>query len=233
MRIVAKYSFNNGEEEVNSRYPHLLAEIEEVIWAINAFEHKTKKSKEKSKRRGMLFNPKALNKVFKSEFEKRDWHSKKEFCTYSTDYYVEGYTPKRLKGQRPFREMDFVKEKLGVEVQFGKYAFMVYNVCAKMTIFRNLGHIDCGVEIVPVRGFTREMSTGVAYFEQFTWDLKERGVGNIDIPVLILGIDADILISKESESTGTVETSEVLQQVTGYKAEGAQAAPQRPRKAKT
>jgi hypothetical protein len=31
--------------------------------------------------------------------------------------------------------MDFVKEHLGVEVQFGKYAFMVYNVCAKMTIF--------------------------------------------------------------------------------------------------
>lgn len=48
--------------------------------------------------------------------------------------------------------MDFVKEKLGVEVQFGKYAFMVYTVCAKMTIFRNLGHIDAGIEIVPVRG---------------------------------------------------------------------------------
>jgi hypothetical protein len=31
--------------------------------------------------------------------------------------------------------MDFVKEHLGVAVQFGKYAFMVYNVCAKMTIF--------------------------------------------------------------------------------------------------
>lgn len=34
--------------------------------------------------------------------------------------------------------MDFVKERIGVEVQFGKYSFMVYNVCAKMTIFHNL-----------------------------------------------------------------------------------------------
>jgi hypothetical protein len=93
--------------------------------------------------------------------------------------------------------MDFVKEKLGVEVQFGKYAFMVYTVCAKMTIFRNLGHIDAGIEIVPVRGFTREMSTGVAYFEQFVWDLKTRGIGDIDIPVIVLGIDADILIEVE------------------------------------
>ena len=67
---------------------------------------------------------------------------------------------------------------------------MVYNVCAKMTIFRNLGHIDAGVEIVPIKKFADEMSTGVSYFEQFVWDLENRGVADIDIPVMILGIDA-------------------------------------------
>jgi hypothetical protein len=86
--------------------------------------------------------------------------------------------------------MDFVKNKLGVEVQFGKYAFMVYNVCAKMTIFKNLGHINAGVEIVPMKAFVDQMSSGVSYFEQFVWDLEQRGVSNIDIPVLILGIAA-------------------------------------------
>lgn len=84
--------------------------------------------------------------------------------------------------------MDFVKNRLGVEVQFGKYSFMVYNVCAKMTIFHNLDIIDAGVEIVPVREFASEMSTGVSYFEQFVWDLQQRGAADIDIPVLILGI---------------------------------------------
>ncbi|MSQ21839.1 MAG: restriction endonuclease, partial [Dehalococcoidia bacterium] len=69
------------------------------------------------------------------------------------------------------------------------YAFMVYNVCAKMTIFNNLGYIDTGIEIVPVKGFADHMSTGVSYFEQFQWDLDRRGIANIDIPVLILGID--------------------------------------------
>jgi Restriction endonuclease BglII len=48
----------------------------------------------------------------------------------------------------PYRDMEFVKDKLGVEVQVGKYSFMVYNICAKMTIFRNLGHIETGIEIV-------------------------------------------------------------------------------------
>ena len=43
--------------------------------------------------------------------------------------------------------------------------FMVYNVCAKMTIFKNLGHINAGVEIVPIKQFADNMSTGVSYFE--------------------------------------------------------------------
>jgi hypothetical protein len=68
---------------------------------------------------------------------------------------------------------------------------MVYNVCAKMTIFHNLGFIDAGVEIVPVWTLAKEMSTGVSYFEQFVWDLENRGKADIDIPVLILGIHDD------------------------------------------
>ena len=102
---------------------------------------------------------------------------------------MKDYTPPYLN-KGAFREMDFVKDKLGVEVQFGKYSFMVYNVAAKMTIFHNLGHIDTGVEIVPVKAFASQMSSGVSYFEQFVWDLEARGTSNIDIPVLVLGIDA-------------------------------------------
>jgi hypothetical protein len=59
-----------------------------------------------------------------------------------------------------------------------------------MTIFKNLKHIDCGMEIVPVKAFANEMSTGVLYFEQFIWDLEARGISDIDVPVLIIGIDA-------------------------------------------
>ncbi len=66
---------------------------------------------------------------------------------------------------------------------------MVYNVCAKMTIFHQLDIIKMGIEVVPVKGFADDMSTGVSYFEQFVWDLEHRGVSDIDIPVLILGID--------------------------------------------
>ncbi len=41
------------------------------------------------------------------------------------------------------------------------------------------------------------MSTGVSYFEQFFWDLEHRGVSDIDIPVLIVGIDTDGIRPKD------------------------------------
>ena len=188
MRIAGVYSFKNGEEVVTNRYPGLVKEIEAAIEQVKSSKHKIKVSKEKTMRGRMLFDPTSINKSFKAKFKKKGWAPVRVPCEYPTKFFRDDYEV-RSRNRGAFREMDFVKEKLGVEVQFGKYAFMVYNVCAKMTIFRNLNFIDCGVEIVPVKAFADEMSTGVSYFEQFIWDLESRGVADIDIPVLILGID--------------------------------------------
>jgi hypothetical protein len=189
MKIAGIYSFNNGVNSVESKYAALLREIETCIGSIDAAQCRTKESKEKTMPGDMLYSPVDLNAKFKHQFERFKWNSVRVECDYPTQYYTKGYDPKRLR-KGAFREMDFVKRKLGVEVQFGKYSFMVYNVAAKMTIFRNLGHIDTGVEIVPVKALADEMSSGVSCFEQFVWDLDKRGVSNIDVPVMIIGIDA-------------------------------------------
>jgi hypothetical protein len=189
---VAKYDFNGGKAAVAEKYALEYAEIETVINSIDSSLYKSKQSTEKTMMGKMLFSPTELNKAFKHEFAKTGWDKHKVICDYIYGEYLADYKkPDVLKG-KPFREMDFIKPntKLGVEVQFGKYAFMVYNVCAKMTIFSKMGVIDTGIEIVPVKRFADEMSTGVSYFEQFAWDLEHRGTSNIDIPVLILGIDA-------------------------------------------
>jgi len=193
MRIAGIYSFNKGKEVIAKQHRSQLEEVLQVIEAVDAEQCKTKVSKEKTMRDRVLYSPPGLNEAFKEQFAARGWLNHKVIAEYSKDYYVPGYTPPARGGREsaPFRDMDFVKEKVGVEVQFGKYSFMVYNVCAKMTIFAKLGVIDCGVEIVPVKGFAEEMSTGVSYFEQFVWDLEHRGVSDIDIPVLIFGIDTD------------------------------------------
>jgi len=188
MNIAGEYSFNGGKEAVRSNYPKLFLEIRNIIESVDAHACKTKESKEKTMPGKMLFSPQELNDCFKKLFSNRTWESVRVECDYPTEYYVKDYQPKPLR-KGAFREMDFVKQKLGVEIQFGKYSFMVYNVAAKMTIFKNLGYIDTGVEIVPVKALADEMSSGVSYFEQFVWDLEQRGTSNIDVPVLVLGID--------------------------------------------
>jgi Restriction endonuclease BglII len=189
MIVAGVYSFKEGKAYVESKYPKLVGEIRAVIDAVSAKDHITKESQEKTMLGRMLYSPAALNDTIKEDFYGRGWKPVKVPCEYPTKFYAPDYKPKSMN-KGAFREMDFVKERLGIEVQFGKYAFMVYNVCAKMTIFRNMGHIDSGVEIVPIKKFADEMSTGVSYFEQFVWDLEHRGVADIDVPVLILGIDA-------------------------------------------
>ena len=188
MIIAAKYAFNGGRI-IEENFPSLVGEINSIVASVDAHACKKKVSDEITMLGKVLFSPRALNAEFKAGFTKRGWTSLQVRCDYPTSYYSDGYSPKPMR-RGAFREMDFIKDRVGVEVQFGKYAFMVYNVCAKMTIFHNLGHIDFGVEIVPVKALADEMSTGVSYFEQFVWDLEQRGVSNIDVPVMIYGLDA-------------------------------------------
>lgn len=181
MKIVATYSFNGGENFVATNHKTELEEVKKVISLVDASRCKTKKSKEKTMKGKMLYSPIALNKQFKKLFTKRKWDSVR--IKVITDI------PELKTAHNGFREIDMVKNKLGVEVQFGKYAFMVYNVAAKMTIFAKQDIIDSGIEIVPMLSLANQMSSGVSYFEQMKTDLEYRGVSNIDIPVLIIGID--------------------------------------------
>jgi len=129
----------------------------------------------------MLYSPIDLNKRFFELLKERGWKTVR--------IKVKTFIPEIGESHEGFREMDKVKNNVGVEIQFGKYAFMVYNVSAKMTIFAKQGIIDSGVEIVPMLSMANEMSSGVSYFEQMKTDLEMRGEADIDIPVLIIGLD--------------------------------------------
>ena len=187
MRVVAKFQIKQAEKVLKKNYPNELQEVYDIIKSVDAKDCLDKVSKERTKKGKILYSPVKLNKLFKGKFEERGWKPEKIKCKYSAKYYLPSYRPPRIP-EETYREIDFVKNKVGVEVQFGKYAFMVYNVCAKMTIFHNKKKIEVGIEIVPVKELQDKMSTGVAYFEQFVWDLENRGEADIDIPVLILGV---------------------------------------------
>ncbi|RLE67573.1 MAG: restriction endonuclease [Thermoprotei archaeon] len=183
MIVVAQYSHKNGLSFIRRRHPNEYREILDVIDAVKACALPKKVSKEKGMEGRLLHSPEALNKAFENEFRRRGWEKRR--IRLSVNIQQTGQT------YEADREMDYVKNGVGVEVQFGKYSFMVYNICAKMTIFSNHKVIDCGVEIVPMKSMADNMSSGVSYYEMVVADLTHRGVADIDIPVLVIGIDAE------------------------------------------
>lgn len=193
MIIVAYYSHKHGLEFIERKHPCELKEITEIINSVDASKaFGAKVSKEKTMEGRKLYSPKVLNRLFADEFKRRGWKQHRISIETTLTFWHDFPAVKQNLYKQPhkgFREMDFVKNRVGVEVQFGKYAFMVYNVAAKMTIFAKHGVIDVGVEIVPMKRMADQMSSGVSYFEQMKSDLEVRGEADIDIPVLVLGVD--------------------------------------------
>ena len=183
MKVINTYSFKGGEQFLKRRHPKELREVFDAIKALDATLCLTKESKEKTKKGQVLFSPVDMNNYLKLVFHQKGWTlkagkgRKKKFVE-----------PRHAFGKGRFREMDGIKNKVGLEIQFGKYAFMGYDIFSKMIIFKNLKYIECGVEVVPSSELVKQMSTGVSSFEQLLVDFENRGVSNIDIPVFVMSI---------------------------------------------
>jgi hypothetical protein len=190
MRVVKTYSFKGGKEFIEEHYKKELAEILTAIRHVDAIACLAKVSSEKTKIGQLLFSPPDLNKAMKIELRDEGWTQKSE----GKKGYIE---PRHKFGKNRFREMDGIKNKVGLEIQFGKYAFMGYDIFSKMVIFNKLGLIECGVEVVAVNELCKHMSTGVSDFDQLLIDFKYRGESDIDIPVLVIGIGLTPLEKKE------------------------------------
>ncbi len=106
-----------------------------------------------------------------------------------------------LKISGAFKQIDFVKSDVLVEVQFGKYAFMFYDM-AKFQYFFNDEKAEVGVEIVPCHGLHKEMSSGVSYGEQLVGDILRLRRHFPAVPVKIILVDVDDALPIE---TGMVE----------------------------
>jgi hypothetical protein len=70
MRIVAIYPFNGGKEAVEQNYAQEFAEIQTILAQVDAINHKTKSSKEKTMRDKILYSPRSLNKAISDGFFK-------------------------------------------------------------------------------------------------------------------------------------------------------------------
>jgi len=203
MKIAKSYSHLNGEEYLLVHYPGLYSEIKSIIADIKADDYKNKVSKEKTKRGNYLYSPIELNSIFKEKFNNKNWSESRYnyYITLDRDL-MEKSLHLSAKEQKEFfiehgqdnpifsyNQTDFVKNKIAVEVQFGKYAFVAYDLFVKHMLFYSGGIINLGIEILPTKKMQAEMSSGVAYYEGEVYNVMRHGRNNPPIPLLILGIE--------------------------------------------
>ncbi len=203
MKIAQKYSHLNGEEYLIVHHNNLYKEIKSVIESIDAEEFRTKISKEKRKVGNNLLSPIDLNAAFNSEFDKRKWaESRYNYYITLNRELMEKSVLMDAKEQKAFliangekepiysyNQTDFVKDKIAVEVQFGKYAFVAFDLFVKHMLFYSGGVTNLGIEILPTKLMQSQMSSGVAYFEGEVYNVMRQGRNSPPVPLLILGIE--------------------------------------------
>ncbi len=181
IKIVYEYSHLGGSEILHVHYPQIEKEVYDIINKIKAI--RTKKSKEKTMIGKMLFSPKDMNQQFKAAFAEYGFSEMR-------DRYIIEIPHNDIQIKGAYKQIDFVKSKVLVEVQFGKYAFMFYDM-AKFQYFFNENKADVGVEIVPCHALHKHMSTGVSYGEQLVYDIERLKRHFPAVPVKVILIDID------------------------------------------
>ncbi|MCL4487047.1 MAG: BstYI [Chloroflexi bacterium] len=180
MKVVYEYSHLGGAEIMQVRYSEWNSEIYQTISGVRA--RRSKISEEKTKRGRALFSPIDMNAQFKRAFAARGYQELRDNYTIT----IPGST---VSIPGTFKQVDFVKAKLLVEVQFGKYAFMFYDL-AKFQYFFNENKCDVGIEIVPCREMKHQMSGGVSYGEQLVYDIERQNLNFPLVPIKLILIDA-------------------------------------------
>ncbi len=201
MRIIEYYSHLNGYEFIQYHNPQLWSEIEQVIESIDADECRNKVSKEKTRLDKILFSPVAMNKAAKNKFESLGWSESRTSYWVTNDAQLirrtMGLSSEEQKreieeaGLTPiysYNQTDFVKDRVAVEVQFGKYSFVAFDLFVKHMAFFVGDVIDLGVEILPMKSLQSEMSSGPAYYEGELYNLIRQGRGVPAVPLVLVGV---------------------------------------------
>lgn len=204
MRIAKKYSHLNGEEWLIVHENSTYQEVLDVIQAVDAEKCRTKISKEKRMEGKDLYSPRELNRAFDGHFSTRGWES-----TYYSYYIAHNF--KQLEAManmsleqqrryleeqgaepiRSYNQTDHVKHRIAIEVQFGKYSFVAYDLFVKHLAFYTGRIINVGIEILPTKAMQKEMSSGIAYYEGELHNILRHGRSNPPVPLVLLGVEPD------------------------------------------
>lgn len=202
MKIAQVYSHLNGLEYLLVHRKRLWAEIKAVIRGVDAAACKTKVSEEKTMRGRLLFSPTAMNAGFKRLLHDKSWtESRVGYWVTRDEKLIRKIVAKPAAEQKAeiesagltpiysYNQTDFVKHRVALEVQFGKYSFVAYDLFVKHLAFYIGDQIDVGVEILPMKSLQSEMSSGPAYYEGELFNVIRNGRGVPAVPLVVIGVE--------------------------------------------
>lgn len=95
-------------------------------------------------------------------------------------------------GEKPifsYNQTDFVKDRVAIEVQFGKYSFVAYDLFVKHLAFYVRDQIDVGIEILAMKSLQSNMSSGPGYYEGELYNIIRNGRGVPAVPLVLIGVE--------------------------------------------
>lgn len=201
MRILEEYSHLNGKEFLLVHRKSLWREIKQAIHVADAEACRTKVSRERGRSGEMLYSPVALNEAIGGAFRSAGWQQRRQPFWVTSDADVlrevaglpEDQQKEIIEGMgleaiSSYNQTDFVKKRVAVEVQFGKYSFVAHDLFVKHMAFFISGVIDVGIEILPMKELEKNMSSGVPYYERDLLNLIRQGRSSPAVPLVLLGI---------------------------------------------
>ncbi len=201
MKIQAIYSHLNGHEHILVHKPALWNEIEAAITGIDAEKCRTKISREKTRRGQTLYSPVDMNSAFTKSLGRLGWKESRTHYWVTSDHRLIRRTLtlepdlQKIEIEKAnkipiysYNQTDFVKDRIAVEIQFGKYSFVAYDMFVKHMAFFVGDVIDVGIEILPMKDLQARMSSGVGYYEGGLYDLIRQGRSSPAVPLVVVGI---------------------------------------------
>jgi hypothetical protein len=149
----------------------------------------------------LLYSPIEMNKQFGSRLKKHDWKESRVTYWVTKDAKLIRATMSKqadeqkqdiiAAGETPilsYNQTDFVKDRVAIEVQFGKYSFVAYDLFVKHLAFYVRDEIDVGIEILAMKSMQAHMSSGPGYYEGELYNVVRNGRGVPGVPLVIVGV---------------------------------------------
>lgn len=204
MKIQEIYSHLNELEYLLVHKKELWKEIKQIIGKIDAEKCKTKVSEEKQKKGKILYSPVDMNQEFKNQLGELGWSESRvdywvtkdeklirKTLTLPADLQKKEILSAGQEAIKSYNQTDFVKDRIAVEVQFGKYSFVAFDLFVKHLAFYVGDQIDLGIEILPMKKLQKEMSSGPAYYEGELYNVVRQGRGVPAVPLVVIGIEPE------------------------------------------